>query len=204
MAQPTVEQFKGLLRIQPLDWIVENYIFKGTPFVFCTDPRLLDILHGHLVSNLRLRKENIVVVGSAKIGFSLNPYSFPRKFSDKSDIDILVVDEKLFDGVWRTILKWNYPRRLRLYGMDWTWTKKRMEDLYWGWFVPDKIKFEGLTFPSVLKPVRAISTQWFDTFRSLSRYPELADRNISGRLYRTWQHALLYHVEGLRRIREKI
>jgi hypothetical protein len=77
-----------------------------------------------------------------------------------------------------------------------------MEDVYWGWFRPDQIKYEGLLFPEVLKPMRDISTSWFDAFRSLSTYPEFATRNISGRLYRTWDHARLYHVEGLRQLTE--
>lgn len=204
MPQPTVDQFKNILLSKPLDWIVETYIFEGTPYVFRSKPRLSEALHLHLKSNLHLEKENIVIVGSAKTGFSLNPDTFPRKFSDKSDIDVVVIDEKLFDEVWTTMLKWNYPRRGQLYGIDWEWAKKRREDLYWGWFMPDKISFGGLSLPSVLKPLRNISTNWFNAFKSLSRYPEFADRNISGRLYRTWRHALLYHVDGLRQIKEKI
>lgn len=202
MLYPSVDEFIDIVHTLPLETVVQNYVFEGTPHVFREHPEALEILRRHLNSALSLAEQNIAIVGSAKIGFSLSPHNFPRRFSEQSDIDILVVDKALFDGVWLTMLKWNYPRRFRLDGMDWIWAKSRRGELYWGWFVPDKIRFGGLSFPNVLKPLRDISTMWFNAFRSVSQYPELAGRNVSGRLYRTWDHALLYHVEGLRQIRK--
>jgi hypothetical protein len=78
----------------------------------------------------------------------------------------------------------------------------RRKDLYWGWLVPDKIAFDGLSFPTILKPIRDISTAWFDAFQGLSQLDEFLGRTVSGRLYRTWDHALLYHVEGLRHLNQ--
>jgi len=73
--------------------------------------------------------------------------------------------------------------------------------LYWGWFLPDKIGYEGLSLPDVLVPIRDLSTTWFNAFRSLAQYPELAAREVSGRLYRTWDLAFLYHLDGLEKLR---
>jgi hypothetical protein len=113
-----------------------------------------------------------------------------------------VVDERLFDTVWHTLLQWHYPRRLTLPREDWGWAKARRKDLYWGWFVPSQIRFNGLSLPAALKPLRDCSTLWFNTFRSLTNYPEFAKRDVNGRLYRTWEHVRLYHAEGLRQVRE--
>ncbi len=167
-------------------------------------PKSAHILVNHLRRALQVSADNVIVVGSAKIGFSLSPDTFPRAFSEQSDIDVLVVDERLFDSVWYTLLKWNYPRRAALFGEDWEWTKRRRNDLYWGWFVPNRIRFSGLSLPSFLKPVRDFSTLWFNTFRALTRYPEFAKRDVSGRLYRTWDHARLYHADGLRQLRDTL
>lgn len=200
MSYPSVNEFKNILLSVPLEAVVREYVFEGVPYVFREKPHVLKILHQHLCPTLKVPETNVVVVGSAKIGFSLSPHNFPRQFSDESDIDVIIVDESLFDEVWKTMLKCNYPRRYRLNGTDLNWTRRRMNDLYWGWFVPDKIRYDGLSFPSVLKPLRDISTNWFNAFRSLSRKTEFASRDVSGRLYRSWDHALLYHVEGLRQI----
>lgn len=165
----------------------------------------MNLLCDHLCQDtlLRLSKENIRVVGSGKIGFSLSPDNFPRLFSDVSDIDVLVVDESLFDKVWLSMLNWHYPRKgFALGGADGRWAKNRRKELYWGWFVPDEIRFSGLSFPSILKPLRDISTAWFNLFQSLSLYSEFAGRNVSGRLYRTWDHARLYQEHGLMQIQE--
>ncbi len=199
---PSVGDFKDALLSKPLGQVVQESIFAGLPYVFRDRPDSLDVLKQHLCQEIGLSQENVIVVGSAKIGFSLNPDNFPRQFSNDSDIDVLAVDERLFDEVWTTLLKWNYPRRLvKLAKVDSEWVWSRRKDIYWGWFVPDQIRFEGISFPDALSPVRDLSTKWFNAFRGLSRFiehPELASREVSGRLYRTWDHALLYHEEGLR------
>ena len=199
---PSVDEFKKALLTTPLDEIVREYIFKGLPYVFRDTPELMKALRNHLCNDLEISGESTIVIGSAKIGFSLSPDTVFRQFSEESDIDVLVVDERIFDNIWNIVLRWHYPRRIRgLGGMDGSWGRRRRRDLYWGWFVPDKIKYEGLSFPEVLKPLRDISTSWFNAFRSLSRFPEFSRRNITGRLYRTWDHALLYHADGLRQVK---
>jgi hypothetical protein len=211
MPYPSVDSFTDILLSDSLDNVVRQYVFEGTPFVFRNYPQTERILYRHLGPHLASSKddvipeENIIVVGSAKIGFSLSPNTFPRRFSTNSDIDVLVVDKTLFDSVWITLLKWHYPRRLTgLTGPDQKWAQLRRKELYWGWFIPSEIRYKGLSFPDVLKPLREISAMWFNAFQSLSLYPELADRKVTGRLYRTWNHALAYHMDGLRQIKDSV
>lgn len=199
------EEFQVVLMNSPIEAVVEEYVFGGTPHVFRENPETLDVLFNHLSGALEISEQNMTIVGSAKIGFSLSPDAFPRQFSEQSDIDVLIVDESLFDKFWMAMLGWHYPRKgFDLGTWDNRWVKERRKDLYWGWFRPDKVRFKGLSLPNILKPLRDISTLWFDSFQSLSRYPQFANREVSGRLYRTWDHALLYHVHGLRRIREVV
>jgi len=201
MLQETIERFKTDLLSQPLEEVVNRYVFTGSPFAFRDSPAKLDILRRHLVRCLDVQEANVIVVGSAQTGFSLDPNAFPREFHDGSDIDVLVVDEKLFDAVWHAVLRWHYPRRGRkLPQTDWRWRSLRMDELYWGWFVPSKIRFEGLSRPATLQPLRGISTKWFNAFKGLALLPEFASRDVSGRLYRSWQHAMLYHINGLQAI----
>lgn len=202
---PDIEEFKAILLSQGLDKVVERHLFQGTPFVFREDPGRMDLLRRHLAESLTVREDHILIVGSAKMGFSLSPDTFPRRFSPVSDIDVLVYDKAIFDRIWGTVLRWHYPtRHERLEGADRQWVGDRKRDIYWGWLKPDGIRYEGLSLPERLVPVRDISSRWFDAFRSLSLYPEFADRHVSGRLYRTLGHARLYHVDGLRRIRESL
>jgi len=52
--------------------------------------------------------------------------------------------------------------------------------------------------------VSGIAPVWAEAFHKLSRIPALAPREATGRLYRTWLHAELYHVYSLRRLAEKL
>jgi hypothetical protein len=81
---------------------------------------------------------------------------------------------------------------------DWAWATARRKELYWGWFVPNQVRFNGLSLPAALKPIRDCSTLWFNTFQALTKYPDFSKRDVNGRLYRTWDHVRLYHAEGLR------
>ena len=205
MAYLSVDEFKNIILNASLDHVVQRHIFEGVPYVFRERPESSSLLTKHLCGAMDLSEQNVIVVGSAKVGFSLNPDNFPRKFSEISDIDVIVISEGLFDQVWMTLLKWNYPRRgLNLGRIEGEWAQLRRKDIYWGWLVPNEINYEGLSFPEALKPLRDISATWFNTFQSLSLYPEFAARTISGRLYRTWDQAFLYHIEGLRLICNKI
>ena len=205
MAYLTVDQFKEVLTNSPLPVVAQKHIFGGLPYVFRDEPTSHDLLISYLSDTLEVLPENVVVVGSAKTGFSLHPERFPRGFSEVSDIDVIVVSQDLFDKVWMILLEWHYPRRnMELGRVEGGWMRSRRGDIYWGWLVPDRIHYEGLSFPAILKPLRDFSTKWFNTFQSLSLYPEFAAHEVSGRLYRTWDHALRYHTDGLRQIRERI
>lgn len=203
MPFPPVEEFVGLLNTRPPDELVRDHVFSGLPYVFRARPRTADVLYEYLSTQLHVPVQNVRIVGSAKMGFSLSPDTFPRRFNPTSDIDVIVVDEKLFDTIWFALLKWHYPRRIvGLPGADSHWARERRKDIYWGWFFPSKIRFEGLSFPDSLKPIRDFSARWFNTFQSLAQFPEFATRTVSGRLYRTWDHARTYHSDGLRQIKE--
>lgn len=202
---PTVAEFKSILLREQLEVIVSEHILEGAPYVFRDHPETLQRLREHLTKALGVSEKSILIVGSGRIGFSLSPDTFPHQFSEDSDIDVIVYDEELFDKIWMAILRWHYPSRyaeLRHPSLD--WAGKRKKDIYWGWLQPDKIQYDGLVFPNSLKPLRDISTRWFNAFQSLTVYEGLSKWTISGRLYRTLEHARLYHLEGLRRIKESL
>jgi len=203
MTFPTVREFAQALETQPLDDVARNFILGGTPYVFRDDPAALEHLIAHLTAELPVGEDDIRIIGSARIGFSLDPTNFPRPFGSGSDLDIVVVNADLFDLVWYTMLKWHYPRRIgSLPSTERRWSTTRRKELYWGWFRPEAIRYSGLSRLAMLAPVQELSTQWFNAFQSLSVYPELAPYQASGRLYRSWEHVLMYHVDGLRQLRE--
>ena len=201
----TVDEFTALLATTPLEDVVRDTLFAGAPFIFEETPDDYQALRDHLSGALGVAVEQITVVGSAKMGFSLDPGTYGRAFSDESDVDVVIVDEALFDRIWFTLLRWHYPRRLkRLAGVDRGWSVDRQRSVYWGWFVPNRIRYDGVSVPTALEPLRDLGTQWFEAFRSIALNPRLAGRDFGGRLYRSWEHVMLYHTDGLRSIKDSL
>jgi hypothetical protein len=200
------EKFKDLLATEPLPRIVTDIVFKGTPYILKDAPNALATIKTHLASALPLAESNIAIIGSAKMGFSLDPENFPRQFSDASDIDVLIVDERLFDKIWSCLLDWHYDRDI--HGTNWDerhWISERRKSIYWGWLAPADLQIgRGINASYLLRPIRDLRTAWFNAFKTLSRLPELSRRDVSGRLYRTWDHAVRYQVDGLRKIKLKL
>ncbi|HUY34431.1 MAG TPA: hypothetical protein VMV69_16920 [Pirellulales bacterium] len=60
------------------------------------------------------------------------------------------------------------------------------QEIYWGRIWPHK-----------LLAVSSVARRWVSAFRSLSQNPRLAFHESKGRLYRTWSHAEVYHLDGL-------
>jgi len=210
MAYPSPAEFSALLLERPLKDVVNEYIFSGkpyggTPFAFRRRPGTMGVLTGHVRQYLNIPTAEITVIGSGKVGFSLSPDNYPRPFFEHSDLDVMIVDEGLFDEVWHCLIGWNYPRQA-LAWKDYVWARHRRDEIFWGWIVPTMIEFEPVVhLPQALRPLRDLKDRWFRAFQSLSRlvdHPELATRRVTGRLYRTWKHALMYHVDGLAKIRD--
>jgi hypothetical protein len=195
---PTVREFRNWLTTGHLSELVDKWIFGGAVYAFERNRGAMELLTSHLAERIQTSPENIRVVGSAKLGFSLNPDTFSRIYTDDSDIDVIIVDDRLFDAVWHSMLRWNYPRRLdRLIAPDFQFRRARLQELYWGWFRPDRVDFAHVSYVSLLRLIQDLKFRWFDAFRSLSRHQEFARRDVSGRLYRTWDLARLYHEHGL-------
>ena len=213
MGYPSPAEFDVLLLERPLEEVVNEYIFSGQPyggipFAFRRRPGTMRVLADHVRQSLNIPAAEITVIGSGKVGFSLSPDNYSRPFRKLSDLDVMIVDERLFDEAWHCLIRWNYPRRDEMPYTDYRWARQRHEEVFWGWIVPTKIKFEAVVhLPEILKPLRDLKDRWFGAFQSLSRrfdYPELTARRTTGRLYRTRKHALMYHVDVLARIRDNL
>lgn len=124
MACPTVAQFVEILRRESAETVARDYVLGGDVFIAQEYPRVLNTLWRHLCPRFDLNQHDVIIVGSAKMGFSLDPDAFPRQYSKYRDIDVLIVSETLFDRFWHTMLQWHYPRRLaRLPNTDYPFFK---------------------------------------------------------------------------------
>ena len=192
---PTKEEFEDLLLTCSLDCILEDHLFTGLPFSFSDRPGIYQQMVGEISRGLRVPRQDICVVGSARIGFSLSPHKFGAPFNRHSDVDIVVVSSSLFDPSWVDILTNRHIRWSSLRQQ----TQARMREHREKHYI-----YNGWIYPSSVAEALKIGEKWLTTFNGLSRIPELSSLRIGGRLYRTWYHVRVYHRWGLRQIRDRL
>ncbi len=86
-------------------WYYKNYL-KISDY-----SRIYDDMKRYIANKLSIHVNDIAVFGSAKIGFSLNPYKDFRDFWDKSDFDIVLVSRGLFYHFWNAYLEMHSNQR---------------------------------------------------------------------------------------------
>lgn len=173
------------------------------PYVFEPKPEAWDTFRDELVSRLGVARADIRVVGSGRLGFSMKPGRNLKSFGDRSDIDIVFVNATLFDRLWLALLDAAYPRP-PITRKTCGWLETRRNELYTGWLTPLEIRLDHKIFGSKAKPVLDFNTQWFNALKTASRHPPRRHEDITGRLYRTWRHAELYHLNSLASLRKTL
>lgn len=187
-----------------LESLVREQLFEGVPFVFRDQPAAYDLLRRHLSRELNVQPLSITIVGSGRLGYSLNPSHPGQPILETSDIDILIADEKLFDRFWQLMLKWRYPWHMKHWpDAERAWGVRHLENFIAGYSDPHGIRFARLGFRRYRTQLLDFSYRWFSAFKAAGNYPELAGREFKGRLYRSWSFATKYHAYGLRLLSQK-
>jgi hypothetical protein len=173
------------------------------PYVFDSDGRAWDSFRQEIAADLGIPISDIRVVGSSRLGFSLKPGRNLKAFHDRSDIDVLVVSSVLFDDLWFGLLDAVYPRppaTARSAG----WLKARKDEIYTGWVTPVDIRLDFRIFGERVRPILNFKARWFNALKKAARYPLRRHKDVRGRLYRTLQHARLYHLNSLGELRRSL
>ena len=191
------EQFRALIQIGINDSLLEECLHSDpVPYAFEPRPVAWREFREEIATTLAISVSDIRVVGSARFGFSMKPSRNLATFTPDSDIDVVIVNSDFFDELWLALLRAAYPRwpnTERLAG----WLNDRQKELYAGYLTPRGIRVAADIFGEKARPVLQLRTQWFNALKRAGRYPPRPHSDIRGRLYRTWQHAELYHADSL-------
>lgn len=200
----TPERFRQTLATaSERELLTECLLDDAAPFAFGGDQTAWDDFCGEMGEALKVPTAAFRVVGSGRFGFSMKPGRNLRAFRDTSDIDVVVVDETLFDDLWTSLLAAIYPRgpMVRSGG---GWLRNARMEISTGWLTPLGVKIDRRIIGTKADPVLQIKERWFDAFKSASAHISLAHEDVKGRLYRSWRHAELYHTDSLRALRKTL
>lgn len=200
----TSAEFRDLLQRQNDAQLLGPCLYDdGAPYVFQPRKDTWDAFRDELVSGLGVSRADIRVVGSGRFGFSLKPGRNLKSFTDTSDIDVVVINESLFDQLWAALLEAAYPRPPITDHLG-GWLSKRRNELYTGWLTPLEIKLDSKIVGVRARPVVDFNFRWFKTLKQASRHPVRRHEDVTSRLYRTWHHAELYHLSSLAALRRTL
>ncbi|MDP8982268.1 MAG: hypothetical protein M3O35_16945 [Acidobacteriota bacterium] len=200
----TSAEFRDLVRRQTDEELLGPCLHDDQPpYVFQPREDRWDAFRDELASGLGVLRADIRVVGSGRFGFSLKPGYNLKSFADTSDIDVVVINTGLFDQLWGALLEAAYPRPPITNHLG-GWLGKRRNEVYTGWLTPLEIKLDPKIVGVRAKPVVDFNFQWFKTLKEASRHPLRRHEDITSRLYRTWFHAELYHLNSLAALRRSL
>lgn len=159
---------RDLIRFDAIE-ISRRHIVFGECAVI--DPDEYFRLRSVVARRYDLHPNDVLVVGSGKLGFSIAPSKQYRPFSDESDLDVVIISERLFDIVWQDV------HRYFNQGGYWEHANAFQQYLFRGWLRPDKLPPDH-KFP--------FGKAWWEFFNHLSASREYSISRIRGAIYRNW------------------
>lgn len=196
-----------------IEQVFQKHLVDGSSYYFRESIKQANFeyeLRHDLSKILEISINDIVIVGSAKLGFSVKTSDFNEfdwKYSqtgnpqDRSDIDVAIVNKRLFDQLAEQVF-----RLSRHFDKEWIHSYWRLnsfhktptnlfprytEYLARGWFRPDLSPGPFLAHADWVK----VCDSW---------YQKLGNRRVSIGLYSDWFYLKHYQMDNLDRVREKI
>lgn len=192
----TIDELRKLLDAYSEGEFVDGQLLSRRPWIFETDDSY-DIWRRSVAAMLGIVSENVRIVGSAAMGFSLSPLKPGRPFRRTSsldlapsDIDVALIDPTLFDMSWNTIVLFDRRRGLR--GTDDGRNRIRV-NVYWG-LVGQK------DLPWNTEPARVL----LQAMATAQRSAPLRGHQVRSRIYRRMEDLRAYHVSSLRQLRAQL
>jgi hypothetical protein len=171
---------------------VDQVLFAMPPFAFRSRPAEYEEFREEVAARLGVEGDDVVIVGSARLGFSLNPDHLLTQFTHKSDIDLVIVSSLVFDAAWEEMLAnstsialANEDERRRL--------KKTRENLFQGYFRPDHVPLG--TF---------LGREWFPSLSMRFNSIVARTHQVSAWLFKSKVHAKGFYTANVLRVRENV
>jgi predicted nucleotidyltransferase len=168
--------------------IIRKNLLHGNPLIFHENEEKYFFLKQKVANFFNVSTTKVVMVGSAKLGFSIAPKKLWNDFNDESDIDIVVISEDVFDEYWKELLDFNINTKARSEQEDINY-REFLEYFLKGWIRPDLFPFN---YPK--------KNEWFEFFKSIS-YGKYGNFKIAGAIFRNEYFFESYHSRNINKLR---
>lgn len=220
---PTKEEFRDLvIRLENHRVLAKVFILEGTPFVFKSSPMKYVIFREQVADLFDIGSQEVCIVGSAKLGYSVAPSSasFGTPFSEASDVDVVIISEELFTRGSRELfdsLRDTPPKIREVYdylaagnGDNEIKTPPSFDYIRW---VTIKNAMRNFVFnnfnPGNLPDRHPLQREIFDKIGStsglfLALEPQVFVSKIRARIFRNWRAAEDYYSHNLLELKKAL
>ncbi|WP_133794291.1 hypothetical protein [Actinokineospora alba] len=172
---------------------VDHHILDRVPWLFPSWWSYRE-WKSELAAGLNVDPHDIIVVGSAALGFSLAPSKDLSAFHDGSDIDVAVISTWHFEAAWRELRAIDAIDRLHRGGAEADYLSWHRRDLvYSGAIATDKV-LHLLSFGHL----------WTIAFAHAANRDPTIGREIRARIYRDCESLRIYNVKNVRKLRNRL
>ncbi|MBD8533440.1 MULTISPECIES: hypothetical protein [unclassified Massilia] len=180
-----VEEFKIALQTLGAQRVYEDFILPPDISLLGGNEKMLREL---IANNFGVAETEVIVVGSAKLGFSPKPGQYFKYFSSKSDIDVAIISDSLFSRIWEEVFLMEQAREYYDFA-------EFRHYHYSGWVRPDKMPSSS-NYTTCKK--------WWEFFNNLSSMEEFGRLKIRGGLYYNDFFLRQYQISGLLGLQEHL
>lgn len=174
--------------------IVRKFLIHGIPYVFMDNPNLYYDFREQIAKHWGVGFQEVLILGSGKLGYS---YHKDSVFSEESDIDVAIVNQRLFENFYVEIRNFQYRKDTGLETLTLSEEKEYQKFLSYmikGWMRPDKL------------PARITGElskeEWFTYFKSISYRNNLAGNyKVSAGLFKSFDYMECYYLNSIKTLK---
>jgi hypothetical protein len=195
-----MERFiESLLEIQEdqlLDFC-RKHALHGNPKIFDGAESKYYEFRKRIAERLEVNFSEVLIVGSAKLGFS--PFK-KKAFDLESDVDVSIVSAQLYERIMGYILDYQLELRSDRKSVSQNEIDRYHKFLEYGamgWIRPDLL-------PSSFR-VEKLKEDWFDFFDSISNgKSEVGNYKVSCGVFKSYMHLEKYTLSGYRTLKKNL
>jgi len=171
---------------------VDTHFLNGEAYAFSDNPDRYRSFRNEIGLKLSILENRIRLVGSGKLGFSLNKDHLLQRFCRESDLDLVVIAAEIFDAATLELLQ--NSRELTLAGADEKHRlRKTRENVFNGYLRPDQLPL-GST----------LNRDWFPKLAGPYESDVARSRPVKAWLFKSLEHAQLCYRAYIEQIQPSI
>ncbi|WP_157601672.1 hypothetical protein [Saccharomonospora halophila] len=188
-AGTSTDKFKQAIEKYSNIEVVQRYITGGS-CVLVDDSQYAE-LRQRVAARFGIRHNEILIIGSAKLGFSIAPRKRWKAFHEESDIDVAITSTNMYLKVWHELSRLVDSDHF----LDWRRKSKFLQYKIHGWIRPDLLP---------RSPALPLSDEWFEFFRSVTTEGTCGPYKVNAGLYYDIDFLESYQARGVNLCREEI